>query len=214
MSKFIELYKPYNDHLITTLGLDWYEISRVDGLLGNAPGIYPDVGMLIERLVSRPDIETIYEYGSGVSTLYFAAAAQKYGKTFVSFEEEAHWLEITNNLLEHYKILLTTKLYDENDPIHSINPSLIFLDCQPNLRAKLFQIHPSLLKSEWIILDDSEKPGHLIPVLELLAGKSRFNHFWFNPIGRQDRASLINVNSPEFETQQWVWDWRPDKVYW
>lgn len=98
-------YEPYNQYLIETFGVkfDWYEAGRTYNELGNSPGIYPDVAMLFERLLSRDDVQSVVEFGSGFSTLYLGAAARKHGKPVpISFEEDPHYAAITKQLLEIY----------------------------------------------------------------------------------------------------------------
>lgn len=194
-------------HLVATLKLDWNEVSQVLGQLGNTPGIYPDVAMLLERMAARDDVKTMIEFGSGVSTLYLAKAALKYGKHFYSVEEAPRWSSMTQSLLKHFHVDSNLVLYDE----HLFVPScdLLFLDCSPPLRRTVLHKQKSLCESRFILLDDSEKPEFFVPVVSTLSSLGRLYFYSYNPTSRGDRVVMINPRDNSYDVNEWVWTWRP-----
>lgn len=218
MSKFIELYKPYNELLIKELDIDWFQLQSTADKLGNGPGLYPDTAALLLNLVKLFSINNVLELGSGSSTVFLSKACSKFNKKFYSVEESPEYKKMTEALCAQFNvnenILLMKDVKWEEIPC----PDLIFLDSDSSTREELLAIINNtswnLNDVEVIVMDDSEYLPYALSFFHKLSIKNRFNNWSFNPIGRQDRISLINHKDQNFNLNEWFWKWKPDKVYW
>jgi predicted O-methyltransferase YrrM len=208
------LYRPYNERLVAALGLDWFDIARTYAETGGTPGIYPDVALLLERLVAREDVCSIAEIGSGVSTLYLAAAAEKYGKRFVSIEEDVSWMYRVHYLLDKYGFGLTEiDHYDARAPLPKCDA--VFLDSTAELRRHLLvQEVAYLWDRPWILLDDYNFLTFAKPAdaFQRAAGRSSVI---YQPVHeRADRVVLISTptySGPGWpgDVEGWLKGWLP-----
>lgn len=197
-------YEPY----IAKVHIDWRRLETVDSALGNAPGIYPDVAMLLEQTVRLPNIRSIVEFGSGASTVYLFAAAQLLGTPARTFEEEPRWRDVTQSLLREMGVAGTVELYQDFDP--SLRPDAIFLDCHGALRQALPNLYPAVFTGcKVLLVDDTETEWARRPYMEFLDQHKRINNYFFNPTGRDDRTVLINVLDQDFDIVGWVHSWLP-----
>lgn len=210
---FREKYKPYSDITFQEIGIDWFELEKVIGENGNGPGIYPDVGALIYFLVKKPEVSSVIEIGSGCSTVFFTASCNKLNKTFVSLEEEQQYADITNNVLSAVGLGPKTQLI--NSGIMSKEFDLIFYDNSGKKRVSFLKENISLFeKAKIVAIDDMEKPHLATPIIKALADIGKTNLFLFNPVSRQDRVVYLASDDIKQDFNNWVWDWRPDKIFW
>ena len=218
MSKFIELYRPYNDYLIQELGLDWYELRKTSEENGNGPGIYPDSAACFVKFAKADEVNTVLELGSGASTIFLSTICKQLNKTFLSIEESFYWRSVTESLLSKYELDQRINLMEGFDFSSISRPDLLFIDSDPKGRRHILQ---DICNDSWqsdqipiILLDDAEDIHYTIPVVETLSKFNRFNNWFFNPVHRQDRSLLVNHKDNSFNLSEWFWEWKPDKVYW
>jgi predicted O-methyltransferase YrrM len=190
--------------------------------------------MLLERAVARDDIQTVLEFGSGFSTLILAKACERYGKTLISLEESPEWAAVTQGLLDRCGVDFQVTVTGSSPPkitkrkssffvgltdgeILELkgSPDLIFYDCDGDTRSTVIKKAKLLFKgAKMVICDDMEHPDYYIPVMEGLFSADKKNCCFYNPVGRQDRVVCISHADASEELNNWVWDWRPDKVFW
>lgn len=230
MSKFIELYRPYNEILMKELAIDWFEMNKVYKSLDNSPGLYPDTAACLFHATCLPGVRNVLELGSGASTVFLGRACMMRDIGFTSVEELPQYLAVTKHLLSHYVInnrLLLGADFNPMNPSQIFKPNVLFLDSLSDTRVTWLD---TLSKLQWatddvsfawtakdvdlILVDDTENPIYREAVMRQLVAMDRWNTFFFNPIGREDRVLLLNHKDPNFNIAQWLWSWKPDKVFW
>lgn len=137
---------------------------------------YPAIDFLKERLNKNM---TVFEYGSGSSTLFFADRV----KEIISLETDKSWFEkIKSKLPSNASIIL----FDENNSaisysnvIDSLNKKfdIIIVDAIERNEVLLSSIN-YLNEDGVIILDDSEREEYQNSILYLLKNKFKKLDFW------------------------------------
>ena len=192
-----DLYKTFNESLISVYGIDWYEVYDRYLSMGNYAGIYPDSSLLLMMLTDMLPVNNVMEIGSGASTLFLKKACDRCEINFTSYEEQDKYLKITRELI---------KLYDIDDSFLRICPEkvdfsgvdMLFIDGIEVNRVKLLD-SDELIDIPVIILDDFGS-------INLSKAYSRFTKrcrgdrpcYVYNGVGRQDRHQLIS--------------WDPEKI--
>lgn len=98
------MYEEYITLLRDEFSFDFREAESTFGQLGNAPGIYPDVAYLLFRLCHHEKLNSLFETGSGFSSLVFALSSSRTRKKFVAIESLDKWLKTTRGLLESFSL--------------------------------------------------------------------------------------------------------------
>jgi hypothetical protein len=202
----------YNKFNIKHLDLDWCKIERIYGEIGNVPGIYPEVGTLFYHIGQQEEVETIVEFGSGASTLYWEAIAKKFGKKFVSYEDDKKYLDMTMQLCNEFSYNPTileykwNKLQDDLTGALGGEPDVIFLDS--NNRTRVFsKLYYTIFHAKWFLVDDAQQVSIKTFFTGDLTFGDRFNFYHYQPVCRGDRTVLINHKDNDFQLDNWINEW-------
>lgn len=117
-------------------GIDFFEACLRLSAFGNTTGIEPDTAYFLISFIKRFKLKNIVEYGSGMSTLFLAKYCSLHNLSFISFEEEQKYLDITNKLLEAYNLTNLVQLYTEPNEL-VLKPDLLYLDSSIALRQTI-----------------------------------------------------------------------------
>lgn len=199
-------YNDYNNILIKELRVDWRDIETIYGKLGNTPGIYPDVALLLYETLKRDDVQSFVEIGSGVSTLYLEKAAKKLNKELITYEEKNEWADITHKLLKSFGVSQQISIYDNLTKLPEVDA--IFLDCSLEERKVIIEKHKNVFKNcKIFIVDDAQIVKVSVPIIKSFTSMERYNFYTYNPTTREDRHELINFKYNDYEINNWIQPW-------
>ena len=189
-----DLYKTFNESLISVYGIDWYEVYDRYLSMGNYAGIYPDSSLLLMMLTDMLPVNNVMEIGSGASTLFLKKACDRCGVNFTSYEEQDKYLRITRELIGMYNIIASF-IKPFPDKVDFTGVDMLFLDGIEENRVRLLD-SDDLINIPVIILDDFGS-------INLSKAVSKFTKrcpgdrpfYVYNGVGRQDRHQLISWDS-------------------
>lgn len=195
-----KIFRYHNEKVKATLGIDTWDTIVEYSKIGNSPGIEVDSILMYYHLIKDYKLKKIVEFGSGFSTLIFSIIAEKLGIEFHSFEEEAHWLDITKKLLTRYnKDDSVVKLFDKEAYKELKGCDFCFVDSNAGLRLELLNaenpLHNNLRDIGIVIVDDMESLGGSCSLFMAITGRTNF--YVFNATGRSNRHQFINSNFKE-----------------
>lgn len=98
-----EIQKYYSSLLKDQFGFDYWDAQHKYKEIGNEPGIYPDVCLLLFELISQYKPKKIVEIGSGFSTLVLSYSAEMFNSQLTSYDQNFKWAEKTAILLDIHK---------------------------------------------------------------------------------------------------------------
>ena len=206
------MYKIFDDTLEQESGIDFVHYIAEYGVAGNTPGIYSDVALLLYSLAKHESVETVLEFGSGISTCVLTKAAQKFNKDLYSMEWSKHWYGITRDCMKSLSIEpnpgdfvctdnLSSKFVKIDKP-----QDLVFVDGPLKYDPAIGEPLPGFdrlgacdLYGEWIkdavlCFDDAQTTPHMETFRPWLRkfGRGPELEVWFNPTGRGDRHQLLS----------------------
>ena len=197
--QYNDLYKVFNDVLMSRYGIDWFEVYDKYRELGNFAGIYPDTALLLMTLVDKTPIQSVGEIGSGASTLFLRKACLKKGINITSYEEQDKYATINEKLLNVYGvgedpiIRYTGRAFDFSDV------GMVFIDSSEAQRIDILRESKTILDVPLVVMDDFGSPDLTLAFTCFLRRCSSERPFYvFNGVGREDRHQIIS--------------WRPDVI--
>jgi hypothetical protein len=200
------MYEKYEKQLKQECGINYPEYVRALSVAGNTPGVYTDVAYLLYKLAASEHVNSILEFGSGMSTCILAKAAQDTGKEFHAMEHMRKWYDITAKCMDSLGIPLTGYVSTDSDPEKFsviTNPmDLVWIDgpiahaphSPVNLticRLGAGDLYKDQIKDAVLLFDDAQVMPNIHPWLEKF-GRDKELCMWFNPTGRIDRHIYIS----------------------
>lgn len=135
---------------------------------GNTAGCHQPLLYVISRLVEEGKVKSILEFGSGASTILFAALKKKYNIRVDSYEDYPQWYQVAKKSIEYLGL--------PSDVLNSLNfkrtPLKTFLDTKydlvffdssdylPRYRHLPILVKRFIKDSTILICDDCQIDGH------------------------------------------------------
>lgn len=165
----------------------------------NSPGIEPDF-IFYYYFIKYFNIQSILEFGSGLSTLFFKLVAKKLNIYFYSFEEVLAYYTKTIQLLARFSIDITPNLYLlDKIPIQYINNcDFLFFDASGGLRKDWLQDSVLLDTIPVIAVDDFDFLQ--VECANFICRSNRPNFHIYNGTGRVNRLQFINFKDISIES--------------
>lgn len=197
------IYSKYNVALKDISGIDFDKYMVAFREAGNETGIYADVALLLYKLVSSKYVNSVLEFGSGMSTCVLAKAANDYGKEFHAMEHQKKWYDITRKCMSSLGIRAPNYVctYNESknfsliaDPLDVVWVDGPILHNGPENsigRLGACDWYSKYLNDAVIIFDDAQAIPNIQPWLRSYGRPAELD-YWFNPTGRKDRHILIS----------------------
>jgi hypothetical protein len=201
-----EILKFYASVLKDKFGFDYWYAQNEYHELGNEPGIYPDVALLLFELIDQYEPRKIVEIGSGFSTLVLSLAAHRNKSKFISYDQYEQWRILTAHLLYLYEMKdFTLKQFDIKTDNNIIGDAdFVFVDFMD--RAYMMSQHADWFKNVNIMVyDDSTlTPNSQGLLYDFMTKSNRHNFCYYNGGGRMDRVEFISFKKMEPEVDYFI----------
>lgn len=188
-----DLYKVFNDELISRYDIDWFDVYKTYIDIGNFCGLYPDTALLLMTLVMQTPVRSVIEFGSGASSLFLAKACIEKGIDIKSYEEKGRYFDMARKLVSSYAIDPSfMKSYPDGE-VDLGGVDMVFMDSSEVQRIALLKSSESLLDVPLIVMDDFGSPGLALAFSNFIRRcKSDRPFYVYNGVGRQDRHQIIS----------------------
>jgi hypothetical protein len=202
VSSIYPRYAKYTDAFTNKFSLDY------DGLEGHylkysdSVGVYPDVSFLLYSLAAHPGVSTITEFGSGMSSMILSEAAQRFQKSFSSYDVSEYWSETVIESLKERNLPFSGVMSVSKKDSSLEKTDLLFIDGyleQPledkiSARLEVAYHYTDSISNSIVMFDDAQ---WFKDELHTWSASLKYHTktVWYNPTERLDR--LIYMSIPE-----------------
>lgn len=200
----IPQYIPYVNKFKGVFGVDYEKMENIYLLIAGSVGVYPDSSLLLYQLASHSNIDTIVEFGAGMSTCVLNNACEKKGKKFISIESSTVWSDNVHKALQlmgskNTPVISTEetkRLPEISNPVDFlwIDGHILNVDDKLVGRVDACKYYESQLQETILIFDDAQWfSGDILEWLQSRSNYDKSVRLWYNPTGRGDRHQFISV---------------------
>jgi hypothetical protein len=199
MSKAQEICQQYVGKFTTTFGIDYIDCEDRYLNVAGAAGIYPDVGYLLFAVTAACSGGVILEFGSGLSTVVLARAAERSGAALFTLESDPKWAEVVRCVLATYGIVPAVFCGREQESFVPTPVDFLWVDGHiiSGMDKLLGRItaceqYADYLKDATIAFDDAQWMPRDIEAWLRRFGRRADSFSWYNPTGRTDRHVFLS----------------------
>jgi predicted O-methyltransferase YrrM len=200
-----DIMKFYSDILQSDFEFDYNNAAKIYHDIGNEPGIYPDVALLLFELINQYKPKKIVEIGSGFSTLVLKLAAQTINSEVISYEQSDNWMKYTVQLLQRYYIKDAIGEFNIKTNINLVQDAdFVFVDFMD--RQYMMENHADWFRNvDIIVYDDCTLPPNSQGLLfEFMKNSDRHNFVFYNGGGRTDRVEFVSFKNLDPEVDYFI----------
>jgi hypothetical protein len=197
-------YSPYAKKFKDIFGVDYAKMENSYLPIAGTVGVYPDSSFLLYQLATHDTINTIVEFGAGMSTCVLNDACTKAGKQFMSVESSTVW---SDNVHKALQLLGSTNRpvisTEETKSLPELLSPLDFLWVDGHIlnvddrlvgRIDACKHYESNLQETLLVFDDAQWFSEKITDwLSSRPSSGKSTEMWYNPTGRADRHQFISV---------------------